>query len=68
MEGLSSQRMFQVVVKAKDANSLIEGVERFLAMSYEQKKQMGLEGRKKVEREFDRHIVVKAYLDAINNL
>lgn len=57
-----------ILVTAKDANSLIEGVERFLAMSYEQKKQMGLEGREKVEREFDRQIVVKAYLDAINSL
>lgn len=57
-----------ILVKAKDTNSLIEGVERFLAMSYEQKKQMGLEGRKKVEREFDRQIVVKAYLEAINQL
>ena len=54
-----------ILVTAKDANSLIEGVERFLAMSYEQKKQMGLEGRKKVEREFDRNIVIRAYLDAI---
>lgn len=57
-----------ILVRAKDTNSLIEGVERFLAMSYEQRKQMGLEGRKKVEREFDRRIVVEAYLDAINNL
>lgn len=55
-----------ILVKARDSYGLIEGVERFLAMSYEQKKQMGLEGRKKVEREFDRQIVVKAYLDAIN--
>ena len=57
-----------VIVKAKDTNSVIEGVERFLTMSYEQKKQMGLEGRKKVEREFDRSIVVKAYLDAIEEV
>lgn len=57
-----------ILVKVKDTNSLIEGVERFLAMSYEQRKQMGLEGRKKVEREFDRQIVIDAYLDAINNL
>lgn len=57
-----------ILVKAKDTNSLNEGVERFLAMSYEQKKQMGLEGRKKVEREFDRQIVVKAYLEAINKV
>ena len=57
-----------ILVKAKDTHSLIEGVERFLAMSHEQKKQMGLEGRKKVEREFDRQIVVKAYLEAINKV
>ena len=56
------------LVKAKDAQSLIEGVERFLALPYEQKKQMGIEARKKVEREFDRQIVVKAYLDAIAKL
>ena len=53
------------LVEAKDSQSLICGVEKFLGLSYEQKKQMGLEGRKKVEREFDRQIVVKAYLDAI---
>lgn len=53
------------LVKAKDAQSLIDGVERFLALSYDQKRQMGMEARKKVEREFDRQIVVKAYLDAI---
>lgn len=57
-----------IIIKAKDSGSLIEGVERFLAMSHEQKKQMGLEGRKKVEREFDRQIVVKAYLEAINKV
>ena len=57
-----------ILVKAKDTNSLIEGVKRFLTMSYEQKKLMGLEGRKKVEREFDRSIVVKAYLDAIEEV
>ncbi len=57
-----------ILVKAKDTQSLIEGVERFLAMSHEQKKQMGLKGRKKVEREFDRQIVVKAYLEAINKV
>ena len=55
-----------ILVKPKDAQDLICGVERFLALPYEQKKLMGLEARKKVEREFDRQIVVKAYLDAIN--
>lgn len=56
------------LVKAKDTQSLIYGVERFLALPYEQKKQMGIEARKKVEREFDRQIVVKAYLDAIDKI
>ena len=53
------------LVKPRDTESLIDGVERFLAMSYEQKKQMGLNARKKVEREFDRQIVVDAYLKEI---
>lgn len=56
------------LVKAKDAQSLIDGVERFIALPYEQRKQMGIEARKKVECEFDRQIVVKAYLDAIAKL
>lgn len=56
------------LVKAKDSQSLIDDIEKFLSLPYEQKKQMGVEGRKKVEKEFDRQIVVKAYLDAINNL
>ena len=56
------------LVKSKNAQSLIDGVERFLALPYEQKKQMGIGARKKVEREFDRQIVVKAYLNAIAKL
>lgn len=53
------------LVKAKDASSLIDGVEKFLSLTYEQKKQMGIAGRKKVEREFDRKIVVKVYLEEL---
>ena len=56
------------LVKAKDAQSLIDGAVRFIALSYEQKKQMGIKARKKVEREFDRQIVVRAYLDAIDKI
>ena len=56
------------LVKAKNSQSLIEGVERFLALSYDQKKEMGLNGRKKVEREFDRQIVVNAYLKEIKSI
>lgn len=54
--------------EAKSSESLIAAIERFIALPWEQKKQMGLNARKKVEREFDRQIVVKAYLDAINKI
>lgn len=56
------------LVRVRDAQSLIDGVERFLSLSYEQKKQMGMEGRKKVEREFDRQTVIDAYLKEIKNI
>lgn len=56
------------LVKPRDAHDLIVGVERFLSLSYGQKKQMGINARKKVEREFDRNIVVKAYLEWIERI
>lgn len=56
------------LVKAKDAESLIDGVERFLSLPYEDKQKMGLMARRKVEREFDRNIVVKAYLEEIESI
>lgn len=56
------------LVEPRSSQSLIEGVERFLSLPYDQKVQMGIEGRKKVEREFDRNIVVKAYLNAIERV
>ena len=56
------------LVKPRDAHDLIVAVERFLSLSYEQKKQMGINARKKVEREFDRNIVVKVYLEWIERI
>ena len=56
------------LVETKNAEALIKGVERFLALSYNQKIVMGKMAREKVEREFDRNIVVKAYLKAIESL
>ena len=50
------------VVKQRDSEDLICKVEKFLALSHEQKMQMGLAGRTKVEHEFDRQIVVDAYM------
>lgn len=50
------------MVKQRDSEDLIQKIEKFLALTHEQKVQMGLAGRAKVEREFDRQIVVDAYL------
>lgn len=49
-----------------NAMDLIDNVNRFLRLDYESKKQMGLAGRKKVEREFDRQIVINTYLKEVD--
>lgn len=54
-----------LLVKEQDTEDLIRAVRQFLEMPYEQKKQMGMAARAKMEREFDRKIVVDAYLKAI---
>ena len=49
----------------EDQQTLIKAIEDFLMMPWEEKKRMGLAGREKVEREFDRRIVVDAYIEGI---
>ena len=56
------------LVKQQDAEDLIEKVEKFLALPYSERKAMGDAAREKAEREFDRNIVVKAYLEAIKEV
>lgn len=56
------------LVKEQDSEDLIQKVEKFLALSYDEKREMGLNGRKKVETEFDRQIVVGKYLDVAEQL
>ena len=56
------------LVKEKDSKDLIKKVEKFIRLSNNEKKQMGLNGRKKVEKEFDRNIVVNAYLKEIEEI
>ena len=53
------------IVPVKDEDALVNALEAFLAMPYEQKRDMGLAGRAKIEKEFDRKFVVKAYLEEI---
>ena len=56
------------VVKQRDSEDLIQKIEKFLALTHEQKMQMGLAGRAKVEREFDRKLVVDAYMKELLTL
>lgn len=56
------------VVRQYDSRDLIEKIERFLSLSWEQRRDMGLAGREKVEREFDRQIVVHRYLEEIERV
>lgn len=51
--------------KPKSSEALVHAVEKFMALPHESRRQMGIRGRKKVEREFDRHIVMDAYMQEI---
>lgn len=54
--------------KAKDSDDLRNEVERFLALDYEEKRKMGARSREIVEKGFDRSIVVRAYIQELENL
>lgn len=56
------------VVPVKNEEAVLCAVKKFLAMSTKEQMQMGLEGRKKIEREFDRSVVVKRYCDEVSHL
>jgi galacturonosyltransferase len=56
------------IVKQQDTEDLIRVMERFILMPDDEKKAMGLAGRRKVEQQFNREIVVEKYLEAINSL
>lgn len=55
------------IVKQKDSSDLIEKIEKFLLLTWDTKRHMGEAGRAKVEREFDRNIVIDCYLKELEN-
>lgn len=57
-----------LLVKERDSQDLIDKMEKFISMSTVERREMGLKGRKKIEREFDRKIIVDMYLREINSL
>ena len=56
------------IVKQNDFDDLIEKIEKYLSLSNEERKQMGKNGRRKVEEEFDRQIVIDKYQKAIKEV
>lgn len=51
--------------KVRDANDLIKKIEMFLSMDKIARFKMGMEGRKKVLKEFDEEIIIGHYLNAL---
>lgn len=56
------------VVKEKNVQSLVEAIEKFIHISPSAKEKMGREGRRKMEQEFNRDIVINQYLKSIKDL
>lgn len=53
------------LVPIKDAKSLTEAVLKYIELPYDERCQMGLNGRRYVEERFDRNIVVNKYVTEI---
>ena len=56
------------MIPCQSSEGLIVAVEKFLNMTWEEKKAMGLAAREKVEREFDRQIVVEKYVEEVEKI
>lgn len=56
------------IVKPKDSADLINIIEKFLSISDAEKKAMGIAGRDKVEKEFDRQLVIDKYVKEVDGI
>lgn len=54
--------------EAGSIESLTEAFFTFIGLSYEEKKEMGIRARRKMEQEFDRTIVIQTYLQEIRRI
>lgn len=57
-----------LLVKEQDSADLIRAVRQFLELPYEERKQMGIRAREKMEKEFDRKLVVNSYLEELDKI
>ncbi len=56
------------IVPIKDKDELIKAVKRFISLSSDEQKQMGLKGRNYVVQNFNRQIVVDKYMSCVNRI
>ena len=56
------------LIPVRDENALTGAMEKFLALNWEERKNMGLAGREKAEKEFNRQIVAAKYLEEVTQI
>lgn len=56
------------LIREKDSQDLIEKMRKFMALPRQERIDMGLAGRAKMEKEFDRQIVVEKYMEELQKL
>ncbi len=54
------------IVPVKNEDALVAALDKFMKMSWDERRAMGLAGRKKMEKEFDRQIVVGMVMHEVN--
>ncbi|MCR6546199.1 glycosyltransferase family 4 protein [Dehalobacterium formicoaceticum] len=54
--------------EVRNTEALVNTIEKFIRLPYDEKKQMGISGRAKIEREFDRQMVIDSYMEEINRI
>lgn len=58
----------EYMIPCQNGKKLIEAVGKFMRLSNDERKKMGLVGREKVEKEFDRQIVVQKYINEVEKV
>ena len=56
------------LIPIQNENALVMAIEKFIQLSCNEKKNMGLEGRKKIEKEFNRQTVAQLYIEEVKKI
>lgn len=52
----------------KSSEEIVNAINKFIELSYEQKQEMGIKGRTRIEKYFDRQTVVNKYMEQISTI